>query len=80
MDNRAHEGDTGIYATSIYTKQKCLFVCLSCLEEVGGLLRETGRIDRKEGGNGEVDFFDGMPAWTYFSRAAPGHPASTRYI
>ena len=38
-----------------------------------------GRVDRKEGGNGEGDFYDGMPVWTYFSRATPGHQASNLY-
>ena len=25
--------------------------------------RETGRVDRKEGGNGEGDLYNGMPGW-----------------
>ena len=25
---------------------------------------------------GRGDFYDGMPGWTYFSQAMPGHPAS----
>ena len=32
----------------------------------------TGR----RGAMGRGDFTDGMPGWTYFSRAMPGHPAS----
>ena len=42
--------------------------------------REMGRVDRKEGGYGEGDFYDGIPGWTYFSRATPGHPASANII
>ena len=37
--------------------------------------RETGRVDSKDGGNGEGNFTDGMPEWRYFSQATPGHPA-----
>ena len=66
------------------------------------LPRETDTVDRKEGDNGEGnfyaegdgeggqeagisaigrgDFYDGMPGWTYFSRATPGHPASNIII
>ena len=33
-------------------------------------------MDGKEGGNGEGDFYDGIPGWIYLSRAMPGHPAS----
>ena len=46
---------------SIYSRNVCpyvcLFVCLSFTSRLeGGLLRETGRVDRKEGGNGEGGF------------------------
>ena len=66
------------------------------MECLGGhrLPRETGRMDRKEGGflcrgrwggwtgmrgaKGRGHFYNGMPGWTYFSRATPGHLASNQ--
>ena len=44
----------------LYVKQKCLSVCLFvCQLLEGELPRETGRgrVDRKEGGNWEGDFY-----------------------
>ena len=54
---------------SIYNRNVCLSICPSRLEERGGGGRQqpTRRVDRKEGGNEEGDFYDGMPGWTYFS-------------
>ena len=46
----------------------------------GGVIGEAGRVDRKEGAMGRGDFTDGMPGWSYFSRATLGHPASMFYF
>ena len=40
------------------------------------MLREIKRVDRKEGAMGRGHFYDGMPGWSYSSRAMLGHPAS----
>ena len=43
----------------------------------GSVAGETERVDEGWGrGQWGGDFTDGMPGWTYFSRATPGHPAS----
>ena len=71
----------GFLLISIYKTEMsvCLSVCLSVMfERVAA--EEDGKGGQEGGGNGEGHFYDGMPGWTYFSRATPGHPASVYYI
>ena len=45
----------------------CLSVCHFWRVVGGALPRETGRVDKKEEGNGVGgwgEFYDGMPGWT----------------
>ena len=65
------------YLTSIYiyNRNVCPSVCLS-ITSGREMAEEAGRVDWKEWDMGRGDFTDGMPGWTNFSRATPGHPAS----
>ena len=54
-----------LLSQAIYIKQKCLPGCLS-VTFGGEIAGETGRVDRKEGGNAEGGSSQ-MPGWTYFS-------------
>ena len=63
-------------SAEIYMKQKCLSVCLFvCLSVTfgGGGGCQGRRGGGQEGGNGEGDFYDRIPGWTYFSLATLGH-------
>ena len=46
----------------------------------GGAAVEDGEGGQEERAMGRGDFYDGIPGWTYFSRATPGHPASYHYL
>ena len=86
--NEIADVSDGNFTIYVYKTEKsvCLSVCLSitfreggCRGRRGGWTGRRGAMGRgismpRETGRG--DFYDGIPGWTYFSRAMPGHPAS----